>query len=93
MSSQNPKIEESPLEKGLNGSSVVSGGAPTQRVAAEPEKKKFFDGELTKQLPEMIENFDFEATVEPLRETIRENPLRSLGIGLGVGFLLGKLLR
>jgi hypothetical protein len=98
MANNNQGTDEGLRGRSLNGSQNTSNATSATMGTSGSDAGTGLSGDpssenaLMARMPTFIQDFDVEEAVEPLREAVRANPLRSLGISLGVGLLLGKIL-
>lgn len=76
-----------------NTRTTGGGGAETEDTAGRFGRAKDYMGGKYNQVRERVEDVDFGAMADQVRGYVRSNPGKALLISVGVGFLVGLLLR
>ena len=70
-----------------------TGGSETGESGSRFSKAKDYVGTKYNEVRERVEDVDFGAITDQVRTYVRSNPGKALLISIGVGFVIGLLLR
>lgn len=70
-----------------------TGGSETGEEGSRFSKAKDYVGSKYNEVRERVEDVDFGAIVDQVRTYVRSNPGKALLLSIGIGFVIGLLLR
>ncbi|HEV8657801.1 MAG TPA: DUF883 C-terminal domain-containing protein [Thermoanaerobaculia bacterium] len=71
----------------------AGGDGPEEEAGSRFGRAKEFMGSKVNEMRERVEDVDFGAITDQVRSYVRSNPGKALLISIGVGFVIGLLLR